>query len=109
MFHHIKGIVWLCVYPTSGWGFTRCAWLTIARARQKPTRGPAQIQDILQWQQSYNSNSIPQQQEEASGELVVRDEGEAGVIHLTRELLLEAKESTDGLPVEIGTFTTAIH
>ena len=72
------------------------------RARQRPTRGSTQIQDILQWQQSY-INVAPQQHDEAgAGELVVRDETEAGTIALTRELLLEARNAPDGLPVEIG-------
>eukprot|EP00026_Physarum_polycephalum_P001665 Phypoly_transcript_01667.p1 GENE.Phypoly_transcript_01667~~Phypoly_transcript_01667.p1 ORF type:complete len:513 (+),score=63.30 Phypoly_transcript_01667:1623-3161(+) len=66
------------------------------RSRLKPNRGPAQIQDILQWQQNYNTT---QQEETGGGELVVRDEG--GTITLTREMLLEAKDSADGLSVEI--------
>jgi hypothetical protein len=115
---------------TNSFAFSRAA------SRHKLTPSSTQIQDILQWQQSYNSSNIYNPNNNpnnninnyvnssntntavqatvagdcgdgSSGELVVstndEHEQEPTMIPLTRELLLEAKQSSDGLPVAIGT------
>ncbi len=68
--------------------------------RQKLTVGTTtQIQDILQWQQGYNI--VPQQQQQTQEVEGEGNEGD-GIVTLTREFLLQAKNAPDGLPVDIG-------